>query len=320
MQEEKNQPIARVCLGIDVGKEYLDVFLHPKAERFRFSNDKQGIDKLVKLCARSDVELIAMEATGKYHTRAHRMLHEADFKVAIINPYRSRKFADALGQLAKTDTIDAEVLARFAVMMQPAPTLPPAAHMKALRDLNIARRQVLQEIGDLTRQLETTDHPLVLKQMRFRIRLCERHKAVLESDIQSLVRSNADLKRRFEILVSIPGIGRVTATTLLTDMDELGQINAREIAALAGLAPMNRDSGIMRGARIIRGGRKHVRHLLYMCAISQTRRAGHLGQFYRRLVNEGKKPKIALVALARKMIILANTLIAEDRPWTPAAP
>lgn len=320
MQEKITQPLARVHLGIDVGKASLDVFVHPVGGRFRFTNDKPGIGKLIKLCEGFDVQLVALEATNKYHQLVHRTLHDAGLGVAVINPFRSRKFADALGQLAKTDTIDAEVLARFAALMEPQPTQPPSEHHKALRDLNAARRQVIDEASTLSRQLQTTDHPLAVRQIQTRIRLCERQRLALEAEIKSLIATHDDLRHRFEILTSIPGIGIVTASTLLTDLGELGRVNCREIAALAGLAPMNRDSGTLRGTRLIRGGRQYLRNMLYMCAVGLSRRDGPMGCFYRRLVREGKCRKVALIAVARKLVIIANTLIAEDRHWRPAAP
>jgi len=319
MPEKINEPLARVHLGIDVGKSRLDVFVHPVGAKLRVTNDKTGIDKIVKLSEGFDVQLVALEATNKYHQLVHRSLHEAGLNVAVINPYRSRKFADALGQLAKTDAIDAEVLARFAALMQPQPTVPPSDHHKALRDLNVARRQVIDEMSTLSRQLHTTDHPLAARQIRTRIRLCERQQRALEAEIKAVIETQDDIRHRFEILTSIPGIGVVTATTLLTDLDELGRANSREIAALAGLAPMNRDSGAMRGMRMIRGGRQNLRNMLYMCAVGLSRRDGPMGSFYRRLVREGKNRKVALIAVARKLVVIANTLIAEDRHWRPTA-
>lgn len=320
MPEKINEPLARVHLGIDVGKTRLDIFVHPVGVKLCVSNDKPGIDKIIKLCEGFDVQLVALEATNKYHQLVHRTLHEAGVGVAVVNPYRSRKFADALGQLAKTDTIDAEVLARFAALMQPQPTVPPSEHHKALRDLNVARRQITDEMSTLSRQLHTTDHPLAARQIKMRIRLCERQRQALETEIKTLIDTEDELRHRFEILTSIPGIGVVTATTLLTDLDELGRANCREIAALAGLAPMNRDSGAMRGTRVIRGGRQNLRNMLYMCAVGLSRRDGPMGGFYRRLVREGKNRKVALIAVARKLVVIANTLIAEDRHWRPSSP
>jgi transposase len=320
MQEQKEQPPTESYLGIDVGKDGLDIFIHPSGQRLRVSNDAAGLRRLIRECGRLQVRLVALEATGKYHCRAHQALHEAGLAVAVVNPYRSRKFADALGQLAKTDTIDAEVLARYAALVQPQATPPPSAQQKALRELNVARRQVIDELGDLKRQLQATDNLLARRQLKARMALCERHRGALEKEIAQLVALHDDLRHRFDILTSIPGLGVVTAATLLTDLEELGRLNSKEIAALAGLAPMNRDSGNMRGVRTIRGGRLPVRNMLYMCAVGLSRRDGSLGCFYRRLVREGKNPKVALTAVARKLVILANTLVAENRHWVPALP
>ena len=315
MQDETKQPDQQLFMGIDVSKEQLDVHLHPAGCRLRFSNDAIGIRKLLKECERRHVDLIALEATGTYHRPAHYALHEAGFHVAVVNPYRSRKFADALGQLAKTDRIDAEVLAHFAAVIRPPPTLPPPEALRTLRDLTTARRQVIDELGDLSRQLGTTTNTLVIRQMKARIKMCERHQEVLEAEIKELIARSPELKNRFDILTSIPGIGTITATTLISELEELGQINARQISALAGVAPMNWDSGNHKGHRSIRGGRRNVRNALYMCAVACTRRTDHLGMTYRRLIGRGKNPKVALTAVMRKLVVLSNTLIAEDRKW-----
>ncbi|MEL6220409.1 MAG: IS110 family transposase [Pseudomonadota bacterium] len=320
MQDEIDRSATGLYAGIDVGKTVLDVCLLGSATSHQVPNTCPGIRRLIRLFHRRGVRLIALEATGRYHRLAHEMLHEAGLAVAVINPYRSRKFADALGRLAKSDRIDAAVLAQFAASMQPVPTAPASKDHKALRDLTVARRQVSQEIGDLRRQLYETDHPLIARQIRARIKMAERHQAALEQEMRNLVAAHDALRHRFKILTSIPGIGFVTATTMLTDLCELGQANAREIAALAGLAPMNRDSGTMPGVRAIRGGRPHIRTALYMGAVSQIRKEGQAGAFYRRLVREGKKPKVALTAVMRKLVVLANTLVTEDRHWQPEPP
>ena len=306
--------------GIDVGKHTLDVFTHPANDVTQFDNDPAGLRKLVRHCQRHGVRLIALEATGRYHRKAHEALHEAGLEVAVVNPFRSRKFADATGRLAKSDKIDAQVLARFAMLIKPQPTPPQSGHLKALRELNIARRQVLAEIGTLKRQLYETEHPLAQRQFRARIKMAERHQKGLEREIRALIDDRDELRHRFAILTSIPGIGPITATTLLTELEELGKVNCRQIAALAGVAPMNRDSGTRTGIRSIRGGRAYVRRMLFMCAVGLSRRGGIMGAFYRHLVSAGKNPKVAMTAMARKLVILANTLIAEDRHWQPTAP
>lgn len=251
MQDERTPTTIPTYAGIDVSKRRLDVCIQPANIQFHCNNDTDGIQKLAARCLRHDVQLIALEATGRYHRLPHQMLHEAGLKVAVINPFRSRKFAGAIGQIAKTDPIDANVLARFAALLQPAPTLPPSKIQKALRDLDVAQRQTLAESGTLKRQLSETDHSLAAKQIRARLKMCQRHMKTLDTEIRDLIQNQNDLKHRFDILTSIPGLGPITATTLITDMVELGQVNSKEIAALAGLAPMNRDSGARRGPRMI---------------------------------------------------------------------
>lgn len=161
---------------------------------------------------------------------------------------------------------------------------------------------------------------MAIKQLRARLRLAETHKAKLEDALQTLIQSVDDLKSKFRVLTSIPNIGATTAALMLADLGELGRVNCRQIAALVGVAPMNWDSGTRQGNRSIRGGRPHVRKALYMCAVSAIGRRGHYGAFYRGLIQKGKQPKVALTAVMRKLVILANTLIAEGRCWQPAAP
>lgn len=319
-QEQIIKQPTSTTVGIDVGKDQLDIFIHPAQISLRVKNDKSGVASLIKACHKHGVELAALEATGKYYRLAHEMLHEAGFPVAVINPFRSRQFTDALGRLAKTDKIDAQALALYAARMHPDPTEPPEKHFQLLRDLHTARRQVLKEVADLKRRLHVTDHPIAARQIRARIAMGERHKDVLEKEIEQTITADSDLKRKFEILISIPGIGRTTAAIMLADLAELGQVNAREIAALAGVAPMNWDSGTKQGKRMIRGGRSHVRHALYMCAVTCIRRSESMGRTYQNLTYRGKPPKVALTAVMRKLVILANTLIAENRTWQPQCP
>lgn len=319
-QEKMIQPSEGIYAGIDVSKDTLDFFVVPHGVTMLVGNDKKGIRTLVRECKRLAVQLVALEATGKYHRQLHTLLHDAGIEVAVINPFRSRQFADSMGKLAKTDTIDAEVLARFAERMKPEPKKPPGEHYRLLRELHTARRQVLDEVGDLKRQLHSTEHPLAAQQIRARIKMAESHKAVLEEEIQKSINSDPEMAHKFRILTSIPGIGKGTAAILIADLGELGQVNARQIASLAGVAPMNWDSGARKGQRIIRGGRKVVRNALYMCAVSRVRRSGSLGAYYRRLVQQGKHPKVALTAAMRKLIIIANTLISENRFWSVESP
>lgn len=306
--------------GIDVGKIWLDIFIHPAGKRLRIRNEKKAILTAIRELERNSVHFAVLEATGSYHRLAHTLLHGAGIAVSVVNPFRARQFADSLGRLAKTDMIDAESLALFAERMKPETTPPPDEHAKQLRDLQTARRQIVQETGDLKRRLQATENPIVKRQIKARIAMSTRHMKALEQEMQALIDCAPEMKNKYEILMSIPGIGRTTAALLITEMPELGSANAKQIAALAGVAPMSRDSGSKRGNRMIRGGRQHVRNALYMCAVACIRRSNVLGRTYRNLVEKGKNPKVAITAIMRKLIIFANTLIAENRHWQPVCP
>lgn len=290
-QDEIDHHAANICAGIDVSKDKLDFAIHDSDIHLTVSNDRRGIQKLIRECTLRNITLVALEATGKFHRPAHEMLHEADIPVAVINPYRSRQFADSIGQLAKTDKIDARVLARFAAVLHPTPTEPTSSRNKALRELQTARRQLVDEIGDLKRRLKTAEHPLAIKQLKARLKMAETHKAKLEDEMHELIQSADELKSKFRVLTSIPNIEATTAALMLADLGELGRVNCRQIAALAGVAPMNWDSGARQGNRSIRGGRPHVRKALYMCAVSAIGRRGQYVNFTEGSFKRANNPK-----------------------------
>ena len=313
-------PSTAAYIGIDVCKSHLDIHVHPHDVAFRVSNDRSGIGALVRRLAPYCVGLVVMEATGKWHRLVHRRLHEAGYAVAVVNPYRSRKLADAMGHLAKTDTIDAGTLARFGEALRPRTTPPPPAAVAALRELVAARRSGVDELTSLTNRLGTADHCLVARQLRARIAMLERHLKALDIATARAVNDHPALAGLFRILISIPGIGPVTATTMIAELNELGRCSRTQIAALLGVAPMNWDSGLLRGRRIIKGGRAPLRAVLYMAAVAAIRVNPDLKAFYQHLRDKGKKPKLALTAVMRKLVILANTLVKENRTWSPVAP
>lgn len=316
----EHQPMEEVYIGIDVCKSWLDVHIHPAGKEFRVTNDRLGVGELVRRIVGLPVKLIVVEATGKWHRRVQRRLYEARHRVAVVNPYRSRKLADALGVLAKTDAIDARVLALFAMHMGPRPTPPPSAEIEALKELVAARREGLRDMTALKNRMSVTEHRLCARQLQVRLNLLKRHLKVLEEEIRATVAANPIIAQRAAILASIPGIGSVSVMTLITELDELGTCSRTQIAALTGVAPMNRDSGQLRGRRIIKGGRANVRAVLYMAAVAAVRSNNSYKDFYRRLTENGKKPKVALIAVMRKIVILANTLVAEERMWSPMPP
>jgi transposase len=306
-----------VYAGIDVCKAWLDVYLHPTGQSFRVANSKEGCERLALELTSAEAGLIVMEATGKLHRLAHSTLSSAGFSVAIVNPYRSRKLADALGQLAKTDRIDARLLALFGEVIGPEATPVPAKSLAELQELVLARQAAKACETALKNQLAAAASPVLKRLLKSQLNAQARLIAGLETAIEGLLSKDAGLKRRYELLASIKGIGPIAASTLAACLPELGTLAGRQIAALAGVAPMNCDSGEMRGQRRIKGGRAHVRTALYMAAIAASRFNPDLKAFYERLRAAGKPAKLALTAVMRKLVILANTLIREDRHWDP---
>jgi len=306
-----------VYVGIDTSKAWLDVYLHPIGHAFRVPNTKEGLRQLCRELTGLGVALIVVEATGKLQRLAHRMLSQAGFPVAVVNPYRSRKLADVLGQLAKTDKIDARVLALYAQLINPQATPVPNKVLAELQELVLARQALKADETASINRLAAAECSYLKTQFKRMIANIARQIAGLETRIKTLIDSDARLRHRYDILISIKGIGPTVAATLVACLSELGVLNRGQIALLVGVAPVNCDSGEMRGQRHIKGGRAHVRNALYMAAVAAIRCNPGLKAFYARLKKEGKAAKVALTAVMRKLAVLANTLIHEDRHWEP---
>jgi transposase len=309
-----------VYVGIDVCKEWLDVYVHPLGRRLRVGNDRVGLRRLKGVLAGLAVELVVLEATGKYHRQGQRTLHAAGLAVAVINPLRARLFAEAMGELAKTDAIDARLLALLGEALKPAAMAPPSEALEALKELVGARTSASDEHTALANRAGTIADRFLKAELRRRLAHLERHIGRLEAEIERRVAADPDLSRRRAVLTSIPGIGAITALALLAGLDELGQCSGKQAAMLVGLAPLACDSGGHVGRRAIRGGRADVRKAIYMAALSASRYNPDLASFANRLRRAGKPPKLVLVAVMRKLIVLANSLITENRLWTPIHP
>ena len=306
-----------VYVGIDVCKAWLDVYLHPIGHSFRVANSKEGIKLLCKELAGAEVALAVVEATGKLHRLAHSMLSQAGYPVAAVNPARPRKFAEAVGQFAKTDRIDAHLLALYGAAIGPKATPVPAKAMAELQELVLARQAAKADETALKNRYAAAESKVLKRLFERQLDACARVIEALDAAIAAVLESNAELGRRYRILASIKGIGPVVAAMLAACLSELGLLAAGKIAALAGVVPFDDDSGDRRGLRRIKGGRPHVRQALYMAAVSAARCNPDLKAFYERLRAKGKEAKLALTAVMRKLVILANTLIREDRHWTP---
>ena len=310
----------RVYGGIDVCKERLDVYLHPLDEHFCVANDAGGWRSLLRRLAKHRLELVVMEPTSKYHRAAHRHLEAVGIAVALVNPHRARLFAKACGQLAKTDRIDARILALAGERLQPGQARAPSAEEEALEELAGARSAALAERMAITNRLETINLAFLRRELAGRLRSLDRHLGRLEAKIKAMIAADPVQARRAAIIQSIPGMGQVNVLAILTGMREIGCITGKEAAALAGLAPVADDSGPRLGQRHIRGGRAKLRKALYMAALSASRCNPELRNFYQRLRANGKSAKLALIAVARKLIVLANTLITENRCWSHVRP
>lgn len=307
-----------VYVGIDVAKDRLDIHLLPSGEAFALPRDGDGLDALVQRLAPLAPALIVLEATGGFETVVAATLAGAGLPLAVVNPRQVRDFARAIGRLAKTDALDAATIALFAERVRPPVRPLPDADQHALAELVARRRQLIGMIvaeGNRRRQL--ADPKLVGR--------IDRHLAWLQAeltdtdrDIDARIRRLPAWAAAADLLASVPGVGPVLCRVLLAELPELGSLDRRRIAALAGLAPMNRDSGQTRGRRMIRGGRSGVRTALYMAALVGSRHNPVLRDLYQRLLARGAAPKAALVACMRKLLVLLNAILRSGEPWRGA--
>lgn len=296
-------------VGVDVSKDTLDVASSPTGVRARYANTVEGIASLVSAIGELKPMLVVLEATGGYEAAVAAELALVA-PTAIVNPRQVRDFARAIGQLAKTDAIDAEVLAQFASAVRPEPRPLPDAQAQELVSVVQRRRQLLDMIvAETNREKRAT--AAVRAHIRSHLKWLRKALEEIDDDIDRLLKSSPVWRASDELLRSTKGVGPVLSSVLLAQVPELGHLNRKKIAALVGVAPFNRDSGTLRGRRVIRGGRAEVRHVLYMATVTATRFNPRLRVFYRRLVEAGKPKKLALVAAARKLLTILNAMMRD---------
>ena len=307
--------LSPIFIGIDVSKARLDVAIRPSGQTESVSNDTAGIEALVKRLSESRPALIVLEATGGVERSVTRALASAELPVVVVNPRQVRDFAKATGQLAKTDRIDAQVLARFAQAVRPALRPLPDEVSWELRAGVTRRRQITEMIVAERNRLGAASKA-IRKRIEAHIRWLESELDRADQDLDQSIRQSPIWQKNQELLQSVPGIGPVISRTLLAELPELGQLNRKQMAALVGIAPLNRDSGTMRGRRTIWGGRARVRAVLYMAALVASKRNAIIRTFYQRLRNAGKAPKVALVACMRKLLTILNSMIKHKTRWS----
>ncbi len=305
----------KVFVGIDVSKSRLDVHVQPSQETFAVSRDEAGIGPLVDRLRRASPRLVVLEATGGLQVKVAGALAAAGLPVAVVNPRQVRDFARATGQLAKTDRLDARVIALFAAAVQPEPRALPDEAAELLRGL-IARRRELIELrvaeGNRLRQGATA---WVQRDLERSIEALLKRIEAIDAQIESHVKGSPIWHAQEDLLCSVPGVGKTLSRTLLAELPELGKLTRRKIAALVGVAPLARDSGTLRGRRMIAGGRPTVRAILYMATLAASRCNPVITATYQRLIAAGKPAKVALTACMRKLLVILNAIARDQRPW-----
>ena len=307
---------SRLFVGIDVSKDRLDVAVRPTGEAWQVSHDSRGISGLVERLGELAPQLVVLEATGGMEMALAGELAASKLAVAVVNPRHVRDFARAAGKLAKTDALDAQVLAHFAEAMRPDSRPLPDAASQELRALVARRRQLVEMITAEKNRLRTAARRIRPK-VQEHIHWLEESLVDLDRDMEDFMRSSPMWRDKDQLLRSTPGVGPVVSMTLLSDLPELGALNRGEIAALVGVAPFNRDSGALRGKRKVWGGRRQVRAALYMAALVATRYNPVLRDFYQRLCDAGKPKKVALTACMRKLLTILNVMVKHNRHWNP---
>lgn len=310
-----------VVIGIDVSKSEFSVAVYPAGDAWTSATTAAAIDGLVERLRTLVPQLIVLEATGGYELPLAGACATAGLPVAIVNPRQVRAFAQAIGRTAKTDAIDATVLALFGARVQPEARAVPDAATQALAGLITRRRQLLEMLGaERQRFAQAPPTGPVTRDLRTHIRWLERRLADVDDEIGTAIHASPVWRVHEDLLRTVPGIGPTTARTLLAELPELGRLDRRAIAALVGVAPFNADSGQHRGQRRIAGGRPSVRASLYMAALVASRHNPSLTAFYRRLRAHGKPAKVALVAVMRKLLTILNAMIKQRTPWNLHAP
>jgi transposase len=311
----ESKPIADRFVGIDVSKSWVDVHVRPDGAAFRCATDAEGLIELARRLKPLTPVLVVMEASGGYESIVAVTLAETGLPVAIVNPRQVRSFAQAIGTLAKTDAIDAAVIAHFAEAVRPPARALPDASMTQLQELLARRRQLVVMISAERQRLAKAESTVTQRSHKAMLRSLEAERERIDRAIDKLVKASPIWCGKLDLLTSVPGIGDIVARTLIAELPELGTIDRHKIAALAGVAPFARDSGRRKGKRFIRAGRVQVRAPLYMACLVAIRHNPPLRTFYKRLRDAGKPARLTIVAVMRKLLTILNAILRDNKPW-----
>jgi transposase len=307
-----------IYVGIDVSKDRLDVHVRPSGEAFAVTRDGKGLEELVERLRALVPTLIAVEATGGFETIVAAAVAGATLPLAVVNPAQVRHFARAIGKRAKTDPIDAAVIAHFAEAVKPEPRPIADAQARLLGELVARRRQIIEMLVAERQREKRVDAVRVRKSLARHIAALEKELPVIDGDIDTMVRGSPVWREKEDLLVSFPGVGGILARTFLAEMPELGSLCRRQVASLVGVAPYTRQSGRWRGKSMIGGGRAAARSAVYLAALSAIRCNPMLKAFYQRLLAAGKPKMVALIAVARKILTILNAMLRDKKPWQHA--
>ena len=307
--------MTQITIGVDISKDRLDVYRLPDGERRQFGNDAAGYKALIAFTGKEAARIV-FEPTGPYHRAFETALAKKGLPLVKVNPRQARCFAQAAGKLAKTDRIDAANLARMGAVLELEAGLPRPEHLNELKELYVARESLLKDRTAAKNREKQIALPLLRRQNARRLDQIARQVEAVEAAIESRLKADPALARKLEILTSIPGLSKITAFALIIEMPELGTLDGKEAASLAGLAPMTRQSGRWTGRAFMSGGRASVRRALFMPALVAARFNQDLKAKYEQLIAAGKPPKLAIAAIMRKLLVLANALLKGDRRWT----
>ncbi len=303
-----------VNVGVDVGKANLDIALHPSGQFYTIPNTEAHIRRFVRILKNYEVERIVVEASGRHEHALVQACDQAGLPIIIVNPISVRRYAQAIGVLAKTDRIDAQVIAQYAATLKPEPKPIPDKTSQRIKDLLVRRSQLLEMSTMEKNRLQILPKSLH-RSIKSMLRMLQNQIETVTRQIEQEVAKVDQWRTKMEIMTSVPGVGKVLAYTFLSELPELGSLNRKEIAALVGVAPINRDSGKLNGKRRIRGGRHRVRTVMFMAMLSSIQCNPVFKRFYERLKAQGKIPKVALIACMRKMIVVLNTMIKNQESW-----
>lgn len=305
-----------ITIGIDISKALLDVTTYPEEQYQQFANDTKGHKALVKWLGALNVKLIVFEATGAYHRGLEQFLDQRGYPFAKVNPRQARRFAEATGRLAKTDRVDSLMLAKFGELLQPSHSESKSQTLVELAELLVARRGLVKDRTAAMNRRHNLVLPLLKRQINRRLKQIDADIEMIDEACLALVSADQQLNHRYNILLSIPGIGALTAIIMLAEMPELGSMDKRQTASLAGLAPVPRQSGAWKGKSFIRGGRASLRQALYMPALVAIKHNQEMVAKYKTMTEAGKPAKVAITAIMRKLIITANSLLRDNRKWS----